>query len=82
MKKKYLISENQFRKLIKIKKDEKIAKRIAEEIFNVKNKLNESQHLIDGSLKDIISKYSKKGYLSEGVITKLNKLNIKIKGKI
>lgn len=77
--KKYLIKEEQYRNLIQLKKDEKIANKILEEIKLAQSKLNENT-LLQSRMVDIIRKYKKKGYLSEGVINKLEALKIKIKG--
>lgn len=79
--KRYIITENQYKKLIKLKRDENVAKRIAEEIFVAKNKLNENKILVS-ALTSIVEKYQKRGYINDNVVNKLNAMNIKIKGII
>lgn len=79
--KKYLIKEEQYKRLIQLKRDEKIANKIVEEIKLVQSKLNENT-LRQSGLVSIIKKYRKKGHLSEGVIKILSELKINIRGII
>ena len=76
--KKYIISENQYNKLIEIKKKEKIlAEKLIKDINKRKKYINESA-IMNEAIVDILKKYFSKGLLTTAVISSLLANNIEI----
>jgi predicted RNase H-like nuclease len=75
MKKKYLISEEQFRMLIQLKREEKTVNKILEDVTKVKKNLNESR-LLESGIVDVLKKYRRKGILTESILNSLLKKGI------
>lgn len=74
--KKYIITKEQYEKLLEIKRKEVITiKNILEDIERAKKSLNESE-LINESIIDTIKKYYKKGLLTTAVIASLLANNV------
>ena len=80
--KKYIISENQYNKLIEIKKKEKIlAEKLIEDINKRKNNINEST-ILNEAIVDVLKKYFRKGLLTTAVISSLLSNNVDAKDLI
>lgn len=75
--KKYILTESQYKELIESKK---VAKKIIDEINSLKKGINES-NILTGAIQDVIKKYHKKGHLSESVINELKKEKISVSFK-
>ena len=80
--KKYIISENQYNKLIEIKKKEKIlAEKLIKDINKRKKYINESA-IMNEAIVDVLKKYFRKGLLTTAVISSLLSNNVDAKDLI
>ena len=73
---KYIITENQWKSLIKNKKSNKTAIAILEKIKKIDANLNEVKSNL--AIMDVLTLYKKKGLLDEAVIEKLKEYKIKV----
>ena len=72
----YIITENQYKDLVKKKKTNKTANVILEKINKIDANLNEEKSKL--AIMDVLKLYKKKGLLSEAVIKKLKENKIKV----
>ena len=72
----YIITENQYKDLVKKKKTNKTANVILEKINKIDANLNEEKSKL--AIMDVLKLYKKKGLLSEAVIEKLKENKIKV----
>jgi len=72
---KYIITEEQYKSLVRIKKEKRITNMILEEVEQSKKYLNEST-MLNNSIVDILKKYNKKGLLTKNVVNRLTENNI------
>lgn len=75
--KKYIIDENQYNQLLKIKRNKKITDEILSKVDRANKSLNESI-IINEAVKDIIGSYIKKGLINNSIkemIIKSGKIN-------
>lgn len=71
---KYIITETQYKGLIKKKRNEKVANQILEEINSIKKNLKESMR--KNAIESTLKKYNKKGLVNETVKSILSDNNI------
>ena len=72
---KYILSENQYIKLLNKKKTDKIIKNLSENIIKINNLLK-NDTLKESAIVDLFKLYKKNNLLSENILTEIEKNSI------